>query len=747
MEDYEIAQESGTNENPFVLFAASLDLNLDAEVRINSIKKLTVVALALGVEKTKTDLISYLNNLTEVIYNDDELLMHLAEQLQKFLPFVGGPDNVGLILNILEKLCAVEEFAVRQKAVEALEYLCNQLDDENIENNIVPLVFRLIQSDWFTSKCSAAALSPICYARGNKDTKAQFRNIYKMLCLNDAPLVRRAAAITLNEFIRVLENDMDSVRLLAIDVGISLSWRLTSGEIEELIVGSIIELSEDASWRVRYQAAKQLTSIQKAFGHDLTQRYLISICQHLVHDTEPQVREACANVIVRFCEILQETYKYIGGKEAINPVIFNQIFPMIKILYQDCNSDVKEALSGVITSLSPLFGLENTKLLLLPLITASLLNESSKIRENIISNLNNIISVIGIEEIADTVLKIITDLVNSSASIWRTRRNLIVTVNYIAKHSGRQYFDVHLRPLYQKLLSDGVYAVRKTAPLILPILIKQFGFKWARDSILTDVLLLANHSHYLYRYVYLFCIDELVSPTIETNFKSMTEINQLKYLAHIYNTESGNDKIASFLNRIKTLNTSLQMKFKEDWVFDVLTHLHDNDIPNDNIKLYTEDAIDMFIKDNNLNITCTTIDEINNEDVYLEGLLDVVVNTFMDVLCQLSTDRVDNVQSLVGKTLINIEKFSNALEKELNTLHLNCVNENENIYEEIYEVKNTENVYEDTDEVKNTENIYENISEVKNTENHIEQKAENGNKKSLENELLEILEDKLKSTE
>ncbi|KAF5308514.1 hypothetical protein FQR65_LT06179 [Abscondita terminalis] len=729
MEDNEVVQESAPNPNPLDMFAENLNLNSEAEVRINSMKKLTTVALALGVEKTKSELIPFLNKVTDEVYNDDEVLMNLAEQLGHFLPLVGGQQNVGLILYILEKLSAIEELVVREKAIESLEIICKQLDDESFENDLIPLVLRLIESEWFPSKCSAAILCSICYPRGNHNTKEQLRNAYTTLCQNEAPIIRRTAATKLSSFINVLEleyinefiiifenfakDDLDSVRLLAIEVGISLSEHLTPKEIEELLLTSLLELCGDPSWKVRQGAANQITSMQNAFGPELTQKHLITIYQQLVQDSEPQVREAAASSIAHFCEILQDTYE---ETDVINPSILNQIFPLVKILDQDCNTDVKEALSRVITSLSPLFGCENTKVLLLPLITASLMNDSSKIKENIISNLNSIISVIGIDDIADTVLQIIGDLVNNSASIWRTRRNLIVTINYVAKHSGKEYFDQHLRPLYQKLLSDGVYAVRKMAPLILPILIKKFGFKWAQDSILTDVLLFAEHSHYLYRYVCLFCIDELVSPTLESDFKNATtEMNQFKYLAHIANIENGNDKIASFLNRIKKLNESLQAKFKEDWVCDVLIHLQDNDIPDDNIRRYAEGSIEMFTKDNNLNITCVTVDEIENNDAYLEGLLEVILNTFMNALCQLSTDQIDNVQSLVGKTLIKIEKLSNALAKELQVL-LNDNDQNKDTLEEGV-----------------TKNV--NASLVENKDDN----------KSIETELLEILEEKLKS--
>lgn len=51
------------------------------QLRLNSIKKLSTIALALGEERTRTELIPF---LTESIYDEDEVLLALAEQLGNF---------------------------------------------------------------------------------------------------------------------------------------------------------------------------------------------------------------------------------------------------------------------------------------------------------------------------------------------------------------------------------------------------------------------------------------------------------------------------------------------------------------------------------------------------------------------------------------------------------------------------------------------------------------------------------------
>lgn len=65
------------------------------QLRLNSIKKLSTIGLALGVERTRNELIAF---LTETIYDEDEVLLALAEQLGTFTPLVGGPDYVHCLL-------------------------------------------------------------------------------------------------------------------------------------------------------------------------------------------------------------------------------------------------------------------------------------------------------------------------------------------------------------------------------------------------------------------------------------------------------------------------------------------------------------------------------------------------------------------------------------------------------------------------------------------------------------------------
>uniref|UniRef100_A0A8C1TQ04 Uncharacterized protein n=1 Tax=Cyprinus carpio TaxID=7962 RepID=A0A8C1TQ04_CYPCA len=60
--------------------------------------KLSTVALALKVERTRTELLPF---LIDTKYDEDEVLLALAEQLGSFTALVGGPEFVHCLLGAL----------------------------------------------------------------------------------------------------------------------------------------------------------------------------------------------------------------------------------------------------------------------------------------------------------------------------------------------------------------------------------------------------------------------------------------------------------------------------------------------------------------------------------------------------------------------------------------------------------------------------------------------------------------------
>jgi serine/threonine-protein phosphatase 2A regulatory subunit A len=92
--------------------------------RINSIQNLNSIAIALGPERTRTELLPY---ITELLDDDAEVLAELATVLGAMLDYIGGYHFCEHIFGPLEKLCLIEESLVRDRAAESIIKILGRL--------------------------------------------------------------------------------------------------------------------------------------------------------------------------------------------------------------------------------------------------------------------------------------------------------------------------------------------------------------------------------------------------------------------------------------------------------------------------------------------------------------------------------------------------------------------------------------------------------------------------------------------
>lgn len=181
----------------------------DVQLRLNAIHRVSTIALALGPDRAREELIPFFQ---ESIDDEDEVLLALAEELGKnFDEYVGGRKFAHVLLGPLENLAAVEETLVRDKvclhstlllfyclrfiqATETITKVAGILSQQQIEAYYIPLLTRLTKGDWFTSRTSSAALYAPVYAKVSPQIKEDMRKAFAGLCSDDTPMVRRAAA-------------------------------------------------------------------------------------------------------------------------------------------------------------------------------------------------------------------------------------------------------------------------------------------------------------------------------------------------------------------------------------------------------------------------------------------------------------------------------------------------------------------------------------------------------------------------
>ena len=243
----------------------------DVQIRLKAVEKLKLIAKTLGPDRTRDELLPF---IAETVYDEDEVLLTLAEQIGGLTDEVGGPDYVYTLLEPLDRLAQVEESLIRDKSIESINELIKTQSFSHVEQHFLPLLKRLASCDWFTGRTSSCGLFSACYSRVSATQQNDLRNTYKQLANDDTPMVRRAVVSKISELVKVMEpehiqndilgifkqlaeDDQDSVRLLAAECVKSLASALPEKMRYNLLWKNIETFLEDKSWRVQRSCKNQ----------------------------------------------------------------------------------------------------------------------------------------------------------------------------------------------------------------------------------------------------------------------------------------------------------------------------------------------------------------------------------------------------------------------------------------------------------------------------------------------------------
>lgn len=256
--------------NAFKLFRTQMDTG-NSEAKVDAMKRLPVVGFAMGISSVSSDLLPYLQQTAlKQPALDDELLLLMSKQMRTFVPaLLSKPQQILEMLPIVERLAAVEETVVRNEAVVLMNHLCTHLKtsaplEGPAISSLVSMCKRLVGADWFTAKVSAAGMLPEIYGLTKH---SDMTYLCKELCMDETPMVRRAAAQYLGHFIGKLANkdkandlipvlqqlckdEQDSVRMLAVAsiANVGTTYGKNPEWTKEFFLPLLKDGSTDMSW-------------------------------------------------------------------------------------------------------------------------------------------------------------------------------------------------------------------------------------------------------------------------------------------------------------------------------------------------------------------------------------------------------------------------------------------------------------------------------------------------------------------
>ncbi|TYZ68847.1 hypothetical protein PybrP1_001847, partial [[Pythium] brassicae (nom. inval.)] len=409
--------------------------------------------------------------------DEDEVLVALAEELGGFVELVGGAAHAAVLVEPLEVLATVEETVVRDRAVNSLQKVAAVVP--NAGDVFVPLVKKLTEGDWFTSRVSACALFAAVYAKlTDAGRKKELRDFFQVLCNDETPMVRRAAASNIGKehlnamvlplFRALTTDDQDSVRLLAIESSAAIAQLLTPDENAQHVLPIVRASVEDRSWRVRFSVAKDFFPLSRAMGSQITESELLACFTNLLQDAEAEVRAASAKNLSGYITIVK------------SELFTSEILPLLSTLSQDTAPNVRTAVSVAIMELAPKLGEATSKSTLAPLLLLFLRDEIVDVRLNILKRMEYLAQWMASFEAI--LLPAIADLARDLQ--WRVREAVILSIPALAGSLGSQYFQEHLLEIYMSAFTDMVGEVRLSATKILPQLLETVGSEYILQNIL-----------------------------------------------------------------------------------------------------------------------------------------------------------------------------------------------------------------------------------------------------------------------
>ena len=398
--------------------------NDEPKVRLNSIKQLHTIAIALGEERTRNELIPF---LTDMIDDEDEILIALADSLSDFVNYVGGPAYATCLIKPLESLVAIEENAIREKALYALKKIFKQLPIKTHEKEIIDILRRLFSANSFSSKISCINLFPILFPIISNEVANELINIIKQSSKSEIHQLRKSALILIKELVMLVpkfpeseiislfnnfvSDENESVRLCCPEVLTSMSkiipWKKNLNEYKNYAK----LFSEDKSWRIRFSFSDNICDLIETADEATRNEFIAPLFASLLKDSESEVRTSAASKYSHFCKMINKD------------TIISKIIPCLNDISKDPFSFVRKAISENLLILSPILGGKLSSEHIIPIFLTLLRDENSEVRIPLLKNLEHINQLIGIDTLSQSIIPAFQNMAEDKN--WRIRFSIL----------------------------------------------------------------------------------------------------------------------------------------------------------------------------------------------------------------------------------------------------------------------------------------------------------------------------------
>ncbi|KAH0793112.1 HEAT repeat family protein [Histomonas meleagridis] len=497
----------------FVLNFFIEELNSDnVNHRLFAANNISLVAAAMGPEHARNELMQYLMSANQL---DGEVQMYLASCFGSLIKYVGGPEYCHVLLGPLKVLASAEESIVRDKAIESMGVVCESIPQANADSNLMSTCKDLANAEFFTARSSACAFAIKVYSKVNDSNKAILRTIYKGLCKDETPMVRRSALKYLPQLCEFLppniiigeiakdilsaavNDDEDSVRLLVPATLSVISGKLNENDRNALIISLLKIIIKDGSWRVRSSLANELPAISKPFTAEVIMNEICPILFRLMRDPEAETKATSVKTVSGILPLLKGNESFIADK----------FIPEFSNLAKDGAPQVRREVSLRLMELASVIDHHNTNESIVPLFIKILRDNDNEASVALLTSLLTYADKIDLAAITPPILPVILEIAGETH--WRVKVVIIKLIPSFAHVLGLDEFSRKLFPLVTSWLTDSIYSVRDHMSKQLGALVQQFGVDWCVQTLAPVILQFKKHQNYLIRQVTLMCVTQL----------------------------------------------------------------------------------------------------------------------------------------------------------------------------------------------------------------------------------------------
>lgn len=472
----------------------------DTKVKINAIRNLRGISLALGCDATKKELLPYLKNCV-INEEEDEVLIELAKILSNFLDCIGGKQSIKDLLGLFEVILSIDEPTIRKEAINSLKETIQQIGNiKYIEKDLMDIINKFYIVDDVNQKLSALNLIMLVYKDLNDNNKKIVLDYLDNFAINDnisikKELLNEITKITLfvsidyiKKFINTMLKDKnDTVKMDLLNVIISIKDHKDLLSMMDYIYELIPKLSEDQNWRVRLTVINNLPEILKFpnINYQFKQT-AINIFIKLIEDGEAEIRNAC-------CLKLEEIANLL--KKEIN---FENILKSLGKLEKDQKIFVKSSLSENIFKICPLIEKQQINDYIFPIFSTLINDENLDIRINLINNISQLSKIIDTNTILEKIIPSIIEI--SGNNSWRVRNKIINIIPVLATTLfNQQTFMKDILPICLNYLTDHVFAIREAGCKLITNIYKNVNNLELENKLVEKLNEMSNSSNYLIR--------------------------------------------------------------------------------------------------------------------------------------------------------------------------------------------------------------------------------------------------------